>query len=206
MVIITVARKPLDGTVARNALKWGTGGINVDASRIGHTEDFSDIKSRSAMKLNSSGATHNPDAPSVVEAQAKLQSLGRWPANMILSHLPGCVCTGSIQIKGNRTDTRPEGDGGRADKDQWRFRPTGATKRGYSDDTGKEAIPAWQCEAGCPVAALDAQSGTVPTGSWNRQTDTAHPFGNAKDTPYETWQAVKEPAGGASRFFKQVKP
>lgn len=32
---ITVARKPLDGTVAENALKWGTGGINIDACRVG---------------------------------------------------------------------------------------------------------------------------------------------------------------------------
>lgn len=88
MIVITVTRKPVEGTVASNAIKWGTGGIDVDASRIGHTEDFSDIKSRSAMKLNTSGKTHDPNAPSVLEAQAKLQSLGRWPANLIL-----CVST-----------------------------------------------------------------------------------------------------------------
>lgn len=32
---ITMARKPLDGTVAANVLTWGTGGVNVDASRVG---------------------------------------------------------------------------------------------------------------------------------------------------------------------------
>ena len=31
---IVVARKPLDGTVANNILKWGTGGINIDGCRI----------------------------------------------------------------------------------------------------------------------------------------------------------------------------
>jgi DNA modification methylase len=31
---ITVARKPIVGTVANNVLTWGTGGINVDGSRI----------------------------------------------------------------------------------------------------------------------------------------------------------------------------
>jgi site-specific DNA-methyltransferase (adenine-specific) len=36
---ITVARKPLsEKTVAENVLKWGTGGINIDGSRVG-TED-----------------------------------------------------------------------------------------------------------------------------------------------------------------------
>ncbi|HEX5426601.1 MAG TPA: site-specific DNA-methyltransferase [Candidatus Acidoferrales bacterium] len=33
---ICVARKPLDGTVAANVLKWGTGAINVDGGRIKH--------------------------------------------------------------------------------------------------------------------------------------------------------------------------
>jgi site-specific DNA-methyltransferase (adenine-specific) len=31
---ICFARKPLDGTVAENVIKYGTGGINIDASRI----------------------------------------------------------------------------------------------------------------------------------------------------------------------------
>jgi len=31
---ICVARKPLDGTVAQNVLKWGVGGLNVDACRV----------------------------------------------------------------------------------------------------------------------------------------------------------------------------
>jgi len=32
---ICVARKPLEGTVASNVLKWGTGAINVDGCRVG---------------------------------------------------------------------------------------------------------------------------------------------------------------------------
>ena len=143
MLVITVARKPLEGSVAANAIKYGCGGINIDGTRIATVEDFSNIQSRAAMKLNTSGKTHNPEAPSVLEAQKKLQNLGRWPANVILT-------------------------------------PATAT-------------------------AVDAQSGIVPTGAWNRQKDTAHPFGNAKDTPYETWrQPPKEVPGGASRFFKVV--
>ena len=31
---IIVARKPLDGTVASNVLKWGTGALNIDACRV----------------------------------------------------------------------------------------------------------------------------------------------------------------------------
>jgi site-specific DNA-methyltransferase (adenine-specific) len=32
---ICLARKPIEGTVADNVLKWGTGGINIDACKVG---------------------------------------------------------------------------------------------------------------------------------------------------------------------------
>lgn len=32
---ITVARKPLEGTVAANVLQWGTGALNIDGCRVG---------------------------------------------------------------------------------------------------------------------------------------------------------------------------
>jgi DNA modification methylase len=32
---ITMARKPIEGTVANNVLKYGTGGLNIDKSRVG---------------------------------------------------------------------------------------------------------------------------------------------------------------------------
>jgi hypothetical protein len=35
MEMITVARKPLEGTVAQNVLEWGTGAINIDGCRVG---------------------------------------------------------------------------------------------------------------------------------------------------------------------------
>ena len=33
-----LARKPLDGTVAQNVLKWGTGGLNIDGCRYGDSD------------------------------------------------------------------------------------------------------------------------------------------------------------------------
>jgi DNA modification methylase len=34
---IVLARKPLEGTVANNVLKWGVGGLNIDGCRVGET-------------------------------------------------------------------------------------------------------------------------------------------------------------------------
>jgi DNA modification methylase len=70
---IVMARKPVEGTVANNVLTYGTGGINIDASRIG-TETITTTKGKGFAGSfegginNNGGNTHE----------------GRWPANVIL--------------------------------------------------------------------------------------------------------------------------
>lgn len=71
---ICMARKPLaEKTVAENVLKWGTGGINIDESRVG-TEDkmsYSSSKKQGVTQFENGTIEQNP--------------LGRFPANLILS-------------------------------------------------------------------------------------------------------------------------
>ncbi len=78
---IVVARKPLsEKNVALNVLKWGTGGINIDACRVGNEmiKCSNDIRSLQKWK-EQDGRTHkeliNP-GPSYNQ--------GRFPANIIL--------------------------------------------------------------------------------------------------------------------------
>lgn len=76
---ITVARKPLIGTVAANVLAHGTGAINVDGCRIATDDDLA-ARSRRADA---------PNAFNHSERRAPIdQPLGRWPANLILSDDP----------------------------------------------------------------------------------------------------------------------
>jgi len=194
MPIITLARKPLQvgSTVAQNALQYGTGGLNIDACRIGFPQDkrAAGTKTYSAGKLAGENAPHD--------------GLGRWPANMILEHKAGCICAGVKQVSGTR-DHRPEGDGGREDKTQWRFRPTGATRRGYSDSEGKETIPAWDCEPDCPVVDLDNQSGELTSGVMKAGTDAGHRLRVYSDNGgYAMSKDTYGDKGGASRFFFQI--
>ena len=72
---ITVARKPLGGTVAANVLRHGTGAINVDGCRVG-SEDLSAQWDRS---WNQDGSFGNGKRAS----QGKQVLPGRWPANLI---------------------------------------------------------------------------------------------------------------------------
>jgi site-specific DNA-methyltransferase (adenine-specific) len=78
---IVVARKPLIGTVAENVLTHGTGGLNIDASRIG-TDEVITNHSRSANAAISKGKYG--DSLEQKTHQTEGQKSGRWPANLIL--------------------------------------------------------------------------------------------------------------------------
>lgn len=71
---ITMARKPLIGTVAENVLTHGTGAINVDGSRVG-TESTTTIRSGNS---GSNGRYNRDDRVFTRENPP-----GRWPANLI---------------------------------------------------------------------------------------------------------------------------
>ena len=72
---IMLARRPLDGTIAENLAKHGTGLINIDACRIKPT----------THDCPQQGRKHRHPVSSLRR--------GRWPANLLLTH--GRSCTSS---------------------------------------------------------------------------------------------------------------
>jgi DNA modification methylase len=71
---ICMARKPLaEKTVAENCLKWGTGGINIDASRVGTEENTSRTNGKTAIWADKG----------MNSEQGGGHSQGRFPANLI---------------------------------------------------------------------------------------------------------------------------
>jgi site-specific DNA-methyltransferase (adenine-specific) len=86
---ITVARKPLAGTVAANVLEHGTGALNVDGCRV---ESNGDKLGGGRVSTDTEGWDrpwkHDPNAVAACRergeaAVAKAESQGRWPANLI---------------------------------------------------------------------------------------------------------------------------
>jgi len=101
---IVVARKPLDGTVADNVQQYGTGAINIDASRIGHKSEADRASATPQGKVTSNKAANAaPDVDSAgrVELDRPDTSLGRFPANTLLTHNHDCdtTCTPNCPIQ-----------------------------------------------------------------------------------------------------------
>ncbi len=75
---ITVARKPLAGTVAANVLAWGTGAINVNGCRVNPGEITPGGGNGKANHGGKFGGEYS-GTRSIVEPHTS----GRWPANFI---------------------------------------------------------------------------------------------------------------------------
>jgi site-specific DNA-methyltransferase (adenine-specific) len=77
---VIVARKPIEGTVASNVLKWGTGGLNIDGSRIGRQ----DGDNSSAGNRTATFGTQDTSSGGDGSGGWTQNDSGRWPANIIL--------------------------------------------------------------------------------------------------------------------------
>ena len=91
---IVVARKPLAGTVAQNVLTHGTGALNVDATRIGTTDSLGGGANKGMTAETRHEGFARPwmrddEAREAAAARSRentvrAESMGRWPANVVL--------------------------------------------------------------------------------------------------------------------------
>lgn len=83
---ITVARKPLNGTVAANVLAHGTGAINIGACRVATEENLNGgayAKEGGRSESNSLHAGSGMNVGGKTTGKEFEQPEGRWPANLI---------------------------------------------------------------------------------------------------------------------------
>ena len=93
---IVMARKPFNGTVAKNVLEWGTGGINIDECRVG-TEKVS-------THSNGKGNTGDKGIYGTYRnQQGSEEREGRFPANIIFDEEAGKILD---EQSGNKTGQR----------------------------------------------------------------------------------------------------
>ncbi|WP_235507321.1 site-specific DNA-methyltransferase [Acidovorax sp. Leaf78] len=79
---ITLARKPLNGTVAENWGAYGTGALNIAACRVGDEARTAAFTSFAACSNNALGAPGTAAARRGTQGDAQ-EYVGRWPANLV---------------------------------------------------------------------------------------------------------------------------
>jgi DNA modification methylase len=197
-----LCRKPLsEKTVAANVLLHGTGGINVDASRIdaGKEKIVSPLK-RSVSAHEGWQRPWNSDVEAMDRANRqkhiaaeKAQTQGRFPSNLVLSHNEDCVEVGTKSIKLNGSGKCS----GNTTKDKSMF-GIGSHELSHGKGDGTETVSAFECTPGCAVAMLDEQSGVRPSS----RGDYKNPNKEYKFGGLDADNTYANETGGASRFFK----
>jgi DNA modification methylase len=90
---IVMARRPLDGTVAGNVLRWGTGGINVEGCRV-QTEE--ELRRAVAGGGGSAGIFEGKKTCNTFDLHPDGLT-GRWPPNLLFSHHPTCTPSDCVE-------------------------------------------------------------------------------------------------------------
>jgi site-specific DNA-methyltransferase (adenine-specific) len=109
---ICLARKPLsEKSVAENVLKWGTGGINIDGTRINLNGDDTSRKT-TKPSVHIGAFADRPNMKEIGSMDDKWKE-GRFPANIILDEVAGELLdeqsgnlksTGAIRKKDTETE------------------------------------------------------------------------------------------------------
>ena len=207
MIVVTVARKPLCGSVASNVLEHGAGALNVDGCRIGTAEDTVHAVRRSDYPQSYDRTEDGEAGWGRIRGGLAGDEVhwtprgGRWPANLVLQHAPTCRQVGTKDVKvvgatAHRKDHATLSEASIGTQAHEHF--------GFRNANGTETVVSWECAGGCPVAALDAQTGQLAAQGSPKKKDTGEKSflgtghgGVADSTFYGD-------VGGASRFFKQV--
>jgi hypothetical protein len=202
--VVFVFRKPTEKTVAEQVLSTGTGALNIDASRV-----FTDWTER-PDSWKRSGHSAKPDAEKIAAPPGvgiNCHPSGRWPANLVFVHRPGCKMFGTKQVRGSNAPglgcVEEERPGGVYSKGSGEFKGNGNRIR-HSSPEGTETVTDWVCVLGCLVPALDTQSGDRPPG-WFASTRTRGlGYQGSKNETDGGKSSCLGDTGGASRFFKQT--
>lgn len=154
MKAITLARRPLIGTVAKNVLKHGSGGLNIDACRIGTSGGTTRSEQAEYPKLpdgrEDRSGTWARTGHSILDS-----GTGRWPSNTILS-------TSVVEVLDKQSGIVKTGSWNRA----------GLAHKFYEEEGGKELnqdYQTWQVmdepEGGASryfKQVEDMNTGTIP--------------------------------------------
>lgn len=201
---ILVFRKPLEGTVVDNVLKHGTGALNIDGCRVDYSSRVDREGNRARPARGQGDGNHGAGLPHHSADWGAWQGgKGRWPPNAVMTHAPGCKRVGTKRIKGSHDTTGVWGAAAPGETYGDFEGDPQQNRQGYTDDKGREVVDSWSCVEGCPVRALDGQSGELRGGK-----------GGVRRKPWSGFKAdvswiTGEPevaygdSGGASRFFPQ---
>jgi len=206
--VISLFRIPLSGSISENVLQFGCGSLDIDQSRISHNEECKVLKAQSEESVEKTLIGQAGRYEDTLE----LKEEGRWPSNLILSHLPGCQIVGTTQTKSKQLTAdnrqyRKKNNYGVFDRGSSYEKGTGAK---FASASGKTEVVVWKCVEGCPTGYLriNSRQGASGTQKLNSEQNRTAFSTRAHGKRYPNLTSSLSnygDSGGADRFFLQIK-
>lgn len=169
---IVVARKPLRGTVAANVLAYGTGALNIDATRTATNDKLGGGAESGAGLATKTEGWDRPWMKDAVEVAAhaervranvaKAESLGRWPTNVLLDGSQADALDAQTGVL--KSGMMPAGTpkAGKAAGILGEFKPQPSLNDTYGDSGGASRFfPTFRYEAKAPASERPSVNGTI---------------------------------------------
>ena len=188
---IMMVRRGIDGVIIDNVMEHGTGGINIDACRVG-----SERRTNQPAGNKPGGNSLRMSLVGMPTDAEPTEVMGRWPANFVLTHSAACRKIDVDVVPGDARAGRAMG------KRPGGFASVGADSGDSMPNArvyGDEELSVYECAPECPVAALDVQSGIRRSGS--RKAGVRKTIGYGEQSKGDGGPAVEGSNGTASRFF-----
>lgn len=183
---IVVARKPFRGTVAANVLAYGTGALNIDATRIPTGDNLTGGHGTAGQQMSDGWSRPWMSDPKAVAAnaararvaQAKAEELGRHPANVILDSSQAAALDAQTGVL---TSGKLAAHHARAPKGAGILGAYGATEgeRGYGDTGGASRFFTTIQEEPCAPSTATATNPTATSAT----SATPAPSGTERPAP-----------------------
>jgi len=190
----------------------GLSGLNIEGCRIGIEKEDKNLRFNSHNHIHKGstgflkGDKYEGVAAKATQDIGYHSSSGRYPANLLLSHHPECVCEGEERIEGDKRGSTGghirRSANGNVFNSPFKSQ-IGLKGAAYGDSEGKETIDKWTCHPDCIVGQMNIRAG-VKTSHGGGSASFGGSFGNGKkiiDT--DAMQRFKGDAGYVSRYFKQ---
>jgi hypothetical protein len=226
---ICLAQKPIEGTYSQNALAHGVAGLNIDGGRVGielsrEPDTGSAYYAHRGMKYPQTVSDGSGGLFVVNAHDRSLSHKGRWPANLVLSHVPdrpcpaclgdypacklcggtgvieGCKRVGVKRVKGQQAHPHQRKATNAVYGDWATFEDTPQNRHAASD--GLETTEDWRCVEGCPARLFPETKSTRIDNPRNPIAGTA---GRSQFGLGDGHECVDyRDSGSAARFFKAV--
>lgn len=200
-----LVRKPLsEKTLVKNVVKWGTGGLNIDETRVQTTDNLNGgAYCKDKQDDGEWGTMHR------FTGKDYEQPTGRFPANVVMTHSEQCVHNGVKRVKSDSLCVNENRANDKSKNVYGDYKSMQGPNAGYAKD-GYEEVEDWTCHESCPIFLMNEQSGILTSGTGAVKKSTAKGYkGNDYGTesrPEGTPMVSYGDTGGAARFFKNFDP